>query len=478
MEKRDLKSNYIYNTIARVVSIIVPLLTAPYISRTLGVDNVGRYSYTASIVTYFSVLAVFGSSTYGQRQIAYHKNNTSDLNDSFSEVFLFRCISAIIAIALYSLYLLSVHSDKTLAIIYGLNILDVAIDISWLFNGLEMFKQLMIRNIAVRILSLVSILLLVRKPSDVWIYVLIICGDNIICNLSMWPFAFRNVKLVLVNPFKNIIEIASIFLPTIAIQIYAVLDKSMIGWLTQSASQNGCYEQAEKIARLSLTVVTSLSTVVLPKIANLYFENKTDLAKTYIYKAYRVTFLLSIPMTVGLASISSILIPVFLGNGYEDAIVLLEILSSLIVFVSLASITGLSWLVPTGQQNIYTISVTVAAVSNFIMNNILIRCMQAKGAAIATVFAEGIAVLIQIGYCFYHKQLNIYCITRQIWKYFIAAFIMACFIFASKVVIPANAIGLLFLIIVASIVYFVILFLLREELLYSFLINKRKNKRT
>ena len=478
MEKGNLKSNYIYNTIARVVSLIVPLLTAPYISRTLGVDNVGRYSYTASIVTYFSVLAVYGSSTYGQRQIAYHKNNTSNLNASFSEVFLFRCLSATIAISLYTLYLLSIHSDKTLAIIYGLNIVDVAIDISWLFNGLEMFKQLMIRNIAVRVISLVSIFVFVKKPSDVWIYVLIICGDNIICNLSMWPFAHRLVRLVLVNPLRNFKEITSIFLPSIAIQIYAVLDKSMIGWLTKSTSQNGCYEQAEKIARLSLTVVTSLSTVVLPKIANLYFENKTDVAKKYIYKAYRITLLLSIPMTVGLASISSVLVPVFLGKGYEDAIVLLEILASLIVFVSLASITGLSWLIPTGQQNIYTLSVTIAAVCNFVMNNSLIRCFQAEGAAIATVFAEGIAVVIQIGHCIYHKQLNVRCITHQVWKYLTAAFIMASFVFAFKKVMPANIVGLLLLIIVASFVYFVSLYFLKEELLYDYLINLRKNKHT
>lgn len=176
-------------------------------------------------------------------------------------------------------------------------------------------------------------------------------------------------------------------------------------------------------ARLAMTVVTSIGTVVLPRVANLFQKSNLDEAKRYVYQAFRVVWLLAIPIMFGLMGVSSVFIPLFLGSGFDDAIGLLCIFSILVLVVSLAYVTGISYLIPTKQQNVYTAAVTIAAIVNFCMNLILIPRVGVFGAAIASIVAETIGTAIQIIYCISKKQLNakqIFCALLEvslIWKY-------------------------------------------------------------
>lgn len=80
------KINYIYSTVYQILSIILPLVTTPYISRVLSVDSIGVYSFTASIVSYFVLVASFSFQTYGQREAAYKKNDKEKLSSLFFEI--------------------------------------------------------------------------------------------------------------------------------------------------------------------------------------------------------------------------------------------------------------------------------------------------------------------------------------------------------------------------------------------------------
>lgn len=471
-KNESIKSNLIYNTLYQVLIMIVPLITTPYVSRTLGAEKIGQFSFSSAMVTYFIVFAVFGSTTFGQRNIAFYRDDKRELSDAFWSVFAFRMITCLIALCGYLVYLFFSDNWNLVSLLFSINIVNIVADITWLFQGLELFKKIVFRNLIIRILSTLAIFSFVKSQNDLWLYTIIINGSALLGNISLWTIVKDKIeKPRTIRPFKDIKGMFLIFLPTIATQIYTVLDKSMIGFITESNYANGCYEQAEKIARMALTIVTSIGVVVLPRIANLYFKNKIDLVRNYIYRSIRFTWMLALPIVFGLFSISSLLIPVFLGPGYSDAIILLKIFSFLVLFVSFSYVVGISYLIPTKQQNIYTVAVTVAAGVNVCMNLFLIPRFGAVGAAVSSVAAEFIGCSIQILYCINTRQFEFRKLVGPSWKYLISGSCMALLVKNIKLLVPQSFFGLIVVIMCASMTYFICLLVLKDDFLLD-TINK------
>lgn len=467
-ETTNLKKNYLLNTANQLLSLIVPLITAPYLSRVLTSDGIGIQSYTNSIVTYFTLIAVMGSSSFGQRQIAYDRDNRREMSEAFWNIMGFRFITTCVTFVAYILFVFNVKQYNVYYWIWSLQVVNVVLDITWFFQGIEEFRKIVTRSVLVRLSHALSIFLFIKKADDLWLYILLTCGFNTLGYLVMWAYLPRYIdKPRRVHPLANCKDIFLLFLPTIATQVYVMLDKSMIGWITTSTYQNGCYEQAEKIARISLTVVTSISTVVLPRIASLFKKNELDSAKEILYNGYRFVLLLSIPMTFGLLAVADTFVPVFFGAGYEMAIPLLHIFSFIIIPISLAHITGYSYLIPTGQQNVYTASVTVAAVANLLMNLLLIPRIGAIGAAIGSVTAEVTGILIQLFYCFAKKQLQAKRVFHDSWHYVISAVAMAVIIQLESLLMSENLISLLCKVTSGAAVYFILLLLLKDKFFYN-----------
>lgn len=463
-KKTSVKSNFFYNSVFQILILIVPFITTPYVSRVLGAENIGRYSYASAMVTYFTLIAALGSTTYGQRKVAYYRDNREELSKVFYNTFLFRCIMSGIALILYAVYVCFVEGLNIINFIISLSIVNVALDVSWFFQGLEDFRSVICRNVLVRLFCMVCIFLFVKKKEDIWIYVLILMASQILGSLSMWRLIPKHTNVCrTVYPFEGIREIIQIFLPTIAIQVYTILDKSMIGWITGSDYANGCYEQSERIARLVLSIVTSVGTVVLPRVANLYHKNNLEEAKKYVYIALRVVWMLAIPIMFGLASVASVFIPLFLGDGFTDAIDLLQVFSILVLVVSLAYVVGLSYLVPTKQQNVYTVAVVIAACVNFMINLALIPKFGALGAAFASVIAETVGAMIQIIYCLVKKQLSAIRVFQTCWKYFLSGIVMFIVVSISKTYFSAGILSLCVLIGIGVVCYFVLLLALGDD---------------
>lgn len=467
MEKQsNIWTNYILNTFNQILSLIVPLITAPYLSRVLGSDGIGIQSYTSSIVAYFSIVAVLGTSAFGQRNIAFYRNDLEKKSQSFWEIFSLRVITSSIALIAYYLLVIRDSQYQVIFLILSCNILGVIIDINWFYQGIEEFKKIVIISIFVRILQTACIFLFIKDENDLILYIAFVAIFTVIGNASMWIGLKKHIlKPHNVNPLRNIKAVVLLFLPTIAVQVYMVLDKSMIGWVTQSMYQNGCYEQAEKIARMALTVITSISTVILPRVANLYKNNQLDRAKEYIYLGYRFVWLLAMPIMFGLIGISSTFVPVFFGPGYELAKALIPIFSILVVAVSLAHVTGYAYLIPTEQQNVYTIAVTVAAIINLLMNILLIPLIGATGAALGSITAEIIGVAIQIGYCIKTNQLVYKKIFSGCISYSFAAILMLGVIIVTKLFLPVNLFGLTIMIIIGVCSYLAILLIIKDRFL-------------
>lgn len=470
--KKSVKKNFIYNTVLQIAILVVPFITTPYISRVLGADNIGKYSFSSAMVTYFTLIAALGTSTYGQRKIAFYRDDKELLSCAFWNTFVFRCIMSIISMILYTGYLFVFDRLNALNIIVACNIFDVAIGVTWFFQGVEEFKKITLRSLCVRLILLIGVFVFVKNDNDLWKYAMLMMAASVFGNLIMWVSIPKYIKKVKqIHPFDGFKEICLIFLPTIAIQIYTILDKSMIGIITKSDYANGCYEQSERIARLAITVVTSVGTVILPRVANLYHNHNLEEAKRFVYLAFRVVWMISMPIMLGLIAVSSVFIPLFLGDGFDDSIVLLCVFSFLVLAVSLAYIVGLSYLVPTNQQNIYTAAVTIAAGVNFLLNVLLIPKFSAFGAAISSVIAETVGTVIQLYYCVSKKQLNAKLIFAPSWKYIISSIAMLIALLAIKQQLNGGWASLGILVVSGVLVYSFGLLVLRDSF---FLINTKK----
>ena len=271
--KKSIAKNYIYNLIYQMLTIVLPLITTPYLSRVLGAESIGIYGYTISIVTYFILFGTLGVSMYGQREIAYKADDKKARSKTFWEIISIRTISLSISIILF--YLIYGRTGEY-ALYYRILIIQLVanlFDISWLFQGIEEFDKTVIRNLIVKLLSLVLIFVVIKTPDDLWKYFLIYVSAELIGNVTLWLYLPKYLEKVNIKELeikKHIKPTISLFVPQIAIQIYTVLDKTMIGKLTGDMVEVGYYEQAQKVVKATLIVTTALQTVMNSRIANAY----------------------------------------------------------------------------------------------------------------------------------------------------------------------------------------------------------------
>lgn len=425
MQRKDVKRNYIYNAAYQVLLLVMPLIVAPYLSRVLGPDGVGRASYVESVVSYFTLFAVMGVSTYGQREISYVQDDKEKRSRVFwnTKVLGF-CMSAT-AILVYIIFALLQKEQSSLYLILTLNLVAVFFDITWFFQGMEEFGKTVTRNAIFKVLQITYIFLFVKTKEDLPLYVLGLGLFTALGNLSLWlylPRYVKKVKLSELRPFQKIRVVWSLFIPTIAVQIYTVLDKTMIGVITGNSFENGYYEQAIKTSWVLLAVVTALGTAMAPHVGYHFGKGKIDEVRQMMYRSYRFVWFLGIPLCLGTVMAAGNFVPWFFGPGYDKVIQLLWILSVLIPVIGMTNVTGIQYFVPTQRQWLYTISVFVGAAVNFTLNMILIRYYGSVGAAIASVAAE----LSVTGTLFFlaRKELSFWRVLKEGIHYYIAGGVM------------------------------------------------------
>lgn len=464
--KNSIKRNYMYNMFYEVLKIIVPLFTTPYLARVLGAENIGIYSYTISITTYFILFGSLGISMYGKREIAYVQNDSYKRSKAFFEITILRFITLGISLLIFYMGFCLDNQYTMYYKILTLNIIAESIDISWFFQGLEEFKKTVTRNTIVKIASVICIFLFVKSREDLYKYFLIYVISNLLGNMSFWLFLKRyveKVKISELNIFKHLKPTIALFIPQMATQIYTVLDKTMIGSIVANKSEVGYYEQAQKIINLLLTIATSLGTVMMPRIANTYAKGNKEKVKEYMDNSFAFILMLAFPLMFGLMSITKKFVPIFYGDGYEKVIGLINIISPIIVFIGISNIVGTQYLLPTKQQKKYTISVIMGATANLLLNSILIVKFEAYGASIATVIAEAVVTGTQL--FLVRNEIKIIDILKISRKYIIAAIIMFLVSMLIGGIIKKNLLSLIIQVSVSIGVYFSLLIVMRDELI-------------
>ena len=425
MGKANVVKNYMYNLVYQILLLILPLVTTPYISRVLGAESIGIYSYTISIITYFVLFGSLGVAMYAQREIAFVQDSKVRRSRVFWETFFLRAITLGISMVVF-FFAFAFKGDYALYYrILLLYILANIFDISYVFQGLEEFKKLVARNLIVKILSIISVFLFIRKPGDVNIYLLIYSLSNLLGNLSLWMYLPKYIlppNLRRMSLVKHIKPTLIMFMPQIATQIYTVLDKAMLGTLLSDKAEVGFYEQSQKVVVVLMTVITSLGTVMLPHMANKFAQGKDDEIKESIMNSFRLVLILAIPMVCGLCIVAPDFMPMFLGEGYDKTVAITWVISPIILMIGLSNVIGIQYLLPTKRQNLLTVSVTSGAVINFIFNLILIPHFKSIGSAIATLIAETTVTLVQ--FIFVRREFNLKSIFLSALKYLLASAVM------------------------------------------------------
>lgn len=498
MAKKSITRNYIYNMVYQVLILILPLITTPYLSRVLGAEGVGIYSYTYAIVTYFILFGSLGIALYGQREIAYSQENPEKRKKIFIEIVIFRFITIAIATIFY--YFLFVNG-KEYQLYYKILILELiaaTFDISWFFQGLEEFKKTVTRNVLVRICSVTLVFVLVKTKEDLAKFTLIYSLADLLGNLSLWlylPKYLKGIKITNINIKQHLPHIVLLFIPQIANQVYKILDTTMIGWLVKDKAETGYYEQGHKVIRLLLTIVNSLGVVMIPRMANAFANNDRKQINDYMRMSFNFTFFLSFPIMFGIVSISEAFVPVFFGEGYEKVTYLIYLLSPMVLLMGIANVIGTQYLLPTKRQKEYTSSVTIGIIVNFILNYILITLYQSIGAAIATVASQLVVDCLQ--YRHIKNDIKLSTFGKLCYKYLLSAVIMfliclgvkltlntnlitsAIYNFAENISLNKkylfNVISIISQMAFGAITYIVMLIILKDQYIYTF-INKIKNK--
>ena len=462
---KSIKRNYVYNMIYNVLIVLTPLITAPYTSRIFHADGVGIISFVASVTAYFNLFSDMGSGGYGQREIAYVRNDIEKRSIIFWEVMIFRIVNTAIALTIYLIIaLFFVKSHRTVFLIYAINIVNTVCAIGWFLVGLEEFGKIVFRNLIIKIIDIAFLFTFVRKQSDLPLYAGAYAFFSLMGNVALWGYLKGYIvkpDLKSLHPYRNIKTILSLFAPSIAIQVYTVLDKTMIGIFTEGTFENGYYEQALKISRIVLALVTSLAGVMIPRIAYLFGQNDREQISFYMYRSYSFVWLISVPLCLGLIGISDNLVPWFFGPGYDKVAGLLKISSFIIIAIGFGNTTGNQYLIPTKRQHLFTYSVVTGAVINFSMNIVLIRMYQSYGAVIASVVAEIAVTSVQ--FYIVRKEISSYRVIISGIKYYIAGGIMlAVLLFLNSKLTP-SPVHTAIMIFTGAAVYVSSLFILRDK---------------
>lgn len=394
----SIKKNLGFQTLYQILNTCLPLITAPYLARVLGAEQLGVFSYTQSIVAYFLLVAMLGTVNYGTRSIAAKKDDRQERSKIFWSIYILQLIVAIVSLMVYIGYLLFVcNENMIIAAIQGITIIACLLDINWLFFGIENFQFTVTRNMIIKIITVISIILFVRKTTDLWLYTLIMVLGTLFSNLVLWvylPKVVGRAKVSMEDIFSHIKPNLLLFVPLLAMSIYHTMDKTMLG-LMSNYKESGYYYNADKIINIPVNVLSGVGTVLLPRISNMIGENKREEASKLFRYSLEGVVLISVAISFGIAAVSKEFVPVFFGEGYDACVLLIVVLSPVLIIKGFSLSARYQYLIPYNKDVVFIKSVVLGAILNVIINLLLIPRLGALGAVIGTIVAELSACVYQ-----------------------------------------------------------------------------------
>ena len=392
----SIKKNFVFNSISSLLSIIVPIITTPYITRVLGPKVLGEYSFDYTVATYFVTVALLGINNYGNRAIASIRDDKEELKKNFWSIYFMQLGIGLFVSIFYIVY--AIYCGNLSCLVLVTYVFSATISINWFFYGMEQFKLIVPRNIIIKMLTTISIFIFVKSSMDMWKYALIVGVGSLISEAALWTYLFKFTKFYLPTVKEIIVHLKPnfiLFIPVLAVSLYKLMDKVMLGILA-SKTEVGYYEATEKLIQIPNALVVSLGTVMLPRMSNLCAKNDEEAITKYIRKSMIVALLIATPMCWGIMSVAKELVPIFFGCKYEKCVLLIQFLLPSCIFVAIANVVRTQYLIPMCMDREYIISVWFGAVINLVLNFILIPRFMSVGATIGTLCAEICVCIYQL----------------------------------------------------------------------------------
>ena len=396
----NVKKNLTYQIAYRILTVFTPLITSPYLSRVLGAEALGKYSASYSYVNYFMLFAMLGIEKYGNRSIARVQQNRNALEKEFWSIYAVQLTASVISILGYLAFVSFVVSDhlKVVYFLQGLWVISSLLDINWFYFGCELFRVTVLRSSIIKIISVISILLFVKSPDHLWVYILIMSGSMVLSQLVLWASLYKIISIRkpdFSSCRRHIAPIFKLFLPVLAISVFHIMDKTMLNILSNDAN-SGYYYNADKLVNIPLGIITAISTVLLPKMANTMQTKGSEAVIALLKKSSELSMFLTCAIAFGIGSIAKTFVPIFFGPGYETCISLIHWFIPVLIVKAFSNFSREQYLIPKGRDNLYILAVVSGAISNLIANIVLIRKYAALGAVLGTLIAEIVVLVVQI----------------------------------------------------------------------------------
>lgn len=395
--KKNIRNNFIYNVAYQLLQIILPLVTAPYLSRVLGAGQLGQYSYTYSVANYFVLFAMLGVNNYGNRCVARARADRVRLSAEFWSVYCFQLLATAVVCVAYIAYALTLSGDVTLTLVWVPYVVSAGLDVNWLFFGLEEFRLTVVRNFAVKLTTFVLTLLLVRGEHALLIYCVLMSVSYFVSAALLWPFVAREVSRVRPTVHDVLSHLGpnlALFVPVVAVSLYTVLDKVMLGSMS-SFEETGYFENAYKVATMPTAVITALGTVMLPRVSGLLALGRREEARGYLGISMWAAMAMAFAFSFGVAGVAPVLVPVLFGEGFSPSEAAMCVIVADMPFMAWANVLRTQLLIPEGRDREYVSSVVAGAAVNVAVNLALIPRFGALGASAGTLCAEVTVCLVQ-----------------------------------------------------------------------------------
>ncbi len=451
---KSIKKNLLYNIILNVTNILFPIITAPYVARVLEPDGIGLFHFSYTVSGYFALAACLGIPTYGIRIVGANRTDFDKRQIVFNQVFTISFISTLFFTIGYLLSILFVskfNESYLLFLISGVALYVVPFKVDWYFSGMGEFGYIAARSTIIKILSIALLFIFVKEKGDL-VYYVSLSAFSIAAN-EIWNFIKLvktgiRPKLVTSGLRTHIKPIFVLFSSFVATAIYTSLGSVLLGFMS-NYSEVGFYNTASQIGRIAIPIVTSLALVALPKISEYMARNDEKSVNELINKSMSFVAFLSFPISMIICLISPLFIPLFFGPGYEAATVPMRILAFVVVAVGLNNLTGIQILIGLGKDRYFFYSTAISSIISIVLYAIFVYLLGAIGAAIVTLFAEVLILLLSL-YFISCKTFVVFSQKADIYKSLISSlvlvpiyFVLCKFISGWLCIILFGVIGLL-----------------------------------
>lgn len=467
---KSIAVNSIWYLVYQVFNVLFPFILTLYGARVLLPEGVGRVISAQNIATYFALFAFLGIPTYGRREISKARNDKIALSRIYTELVVINTVSTLCFCVVYLSLILVVpdfRSDLLLYLVTGGAIALNFFNNSWLFEGVEDFRFISLRNISFKLVSLILLFALVRDENDYLVFAFIMVfgtAGNYILNVFYAPHVVR-LNFSRLNFRRHMGPIFALVAVNIAIELYSLVDVTMLRFL-KGETAAAFYFYAQGINKVLQQVINSFTIVIVPRLALYYKEKKSPEFSLLVSKSLNTIIVLALPMIMGVEVVAGNAITALYGPDYATSIPVLRTLIVLLIVSPVGYLLGSRILLVTGHEFKMTVCVWIGAVVNIICNFLLIPFLGEIGAAAASVISEVVVAVIYVllGRKFYKLSLKL----SEVVKVLAGTVLMGGAAYFAGFIVDNVIVKLIIQVCTGVVVYFVFMLIVKESMVTEY----------